>query len=104
MAHRLVDDGLGAWQVAIRRIYLVFQAVLSIYRYCREDIYKDNGKRVIDGRPVTLWNQIDQSLSRLKTDSVDLYYLHRWEKSVPIEESVGELARMVEAGKARPSS
>lgn len=57
------------------------------------------GKRVIDGRPATLRGQIDASLTRLKTDRIDLYYLHRWDKSVPIEESVGELARMVEAGK-----
>lgn len=60
-----------------------------------------DGKRVIDGRPETLRAQIDISLERLRTDRVDLYYLHRWDKSVPIEESVGELARMVEAGKVR---
>ncbi len=57
------------------------------------------GKRVIDGRPETLRGQIDASLERLKTDRIDLYYLHRWDKSVPIEESVGELGRMVAAGK-----
>ncbi|ODP37777.1 aldo/keto reductase [Sphingomonas turrisvirgatae] len=57
------------------------------------------GKRVIDGRPETLRAQVDASLTRLKTDRIDLYYLHRWDKSVPIEESVGELGRMVEAGK-----
>lgn len=58
-----------------------------------------DGKRVIDGRPETLRATIDQSLTRLNTDRIDLYYLHRWDKSVPVEESVGELARMVEAGK-----
>jgi aryl-alcohol dehydrogenase-like predicted oxidoreductase len=58
-----------------------------------------DGKRVIDGRPETLRAQVDASLTRLKTDRIDLYYLHRWDKSVPVEESVGELGRMVEAGK-----
>lgn len=58
-----------------------------------------DGKRVIDGRPKTLRATIDESLGRLKTDRIDLYYLHRWDRSVPIEESVGELARMVDAGK-----
>lgn len=58
-----------------------------------------DGKRVIDGRPETLRNTIDEALARLRTDHIDLYYLHRWDKSVPVEESVGELARMVEAGK-----
>ncbi|AUZ06027.1 MULTISPECIES: aldo/keto reductase [Vitreoscilla] len=60
-----------------------------------------DGKRVIDGRPETLRRQIDESLKRLQTDVIDLYYLHRFDKSVPIEESVGEMGRMVEAGKVR---
>ncbi|HSX55593.1 MAG TPA: aldo/keto reductase [Sphingomonas sp.] len=58
-----------------------------------------DGKRVIDGRPETLRKTIDEALGRLRTDRIDLYYLHRWDKSVPVEESVGELARMVAAGK-----
>lgn len=58
-----------------------------------------DGKRVIDGRPEALRRTIDEALGRLQTDRIDLYYLHRWDKSVPIEESVGELARMVDAGK-----
>lgn len=60
-----------------------------------------DGKRVIDGRPETLLRQADESLKRLQTDCIDLYYLHRWDKNVPIEESVGALARLVEAGKIR---
>lgn len=60
-----------------------------------------DGQRVIDGRPKTLRQTIDESLKRLKTDTIDLYYLHRWDKQVPIEESVGALALMVEAGKVR---
>lgn len=58
-----------------------------------------DGKRVIDGRPATLRRTIDEALARLRTDRIDLYYLHRWDKSVPIEESVGELARMRDTGK-----
>lgn len=59
------------------------------------------GKRVIDGRPETLRNAIEESLQRLETDVIDLYYLHRWDRSVPIEDSIGEMARMVESGKVR---
>jgi len=55
----------------------------------------------IDGRPATLVRQIDRSLARLRTDVIDLYYLHRADPGVPIEESVGTMARMVEAGKVR---
>jgi aryl-alcohol dehydrogenase-like predicted oxidoreductase len=58
-----------------------------------------DGKRVIDGRPETLMTTIDDSLRNLRTDFIDLYYLHRWDKSVPIEDSVGALACMVDAGK-----
>ena len=58
-----------------------------------------DGKRVIDGRPETLVKTIDEALQRLQTDHIDLYYLHRWDKSVPIEESMGALSKMVEEGK-----
>ena len=60
-----------------------------------------DGKRVIDGRPATLRLMLEASLTRLDTDVVDLYYLHRWDKSMPIEDSLGEMARMVESGKVR---
>lgn len=58
-----------------------------------------DGVKVIDGRPETLRAQVDASLSRLGVDHIDLYYLHRWDKTVPIGESVGALAELVDAGK-----
>jgi aryl-alcohol dehydrogenase-like predicted oxidoreductase len=60
-----------------------------------------NGKRVIDGRPQTLRSTIEASLTSLNTEVLDLYYLHRMDKSVPIEESVGELSRLVGEGKIK---
>ena len=60
-----------------------------------------DGKRVIDGRPATLKRALEESLQRLETDVIDLYYLHRWDKAVPIEDSIGEMAKMVESGKVR---
>jgi aryl-alcohol dehydrogenase-like predicted oxidoreductase len=60
-----------------------------------------DGKRVIDGRPETLKRTLDEALQRLRTDVIDLYYLHRWDKYVPIEDSIGALADMVRAGKVR---
>ena len=64
---------------------------------------KGDGKkvRVIDGRPSTIKATCDDSLRRLNTDVIDLYYLHRWDKQVPIEESVGALADLKRAGKIR---
>ena len=58
-------------------------------------------RRVIDGSPAALRRNCEDSLRRLRTDAIDLYYLHRWDKRVPIEESVGELARLVQQGKVR---
>lgn len=60
-----------------------------------------NGRRVIDGRPATIRQTCEDSLSRLQTDYIDLYYLHRWDKSVPIEDSVGEMAALMREGKIR---
>jgi aryl-alcohol dehydrogenase-like predicted oxidoreductase len=64
-------------------------------------LYGIEGRRVIDGRPQTIKEQMDLSLRRLRTDCVDLLYLHRWDKKVPIEESVGAMADLVRQGKAR---
>lgn len=55
----------------------------------------------IDGRPETLLAQAEASLEKLGVDEIDLYYLHRADPAVPIEESVGALARLVETGKVR---
>jgi len=58
-----------------------------------------DGKRVIDGRPHTLKATCEEALRRLRTDHIDLYYLHRWDKTIPVEESVGALAELVAEGK-----
>lgn len=58
-----------------------------------------DGVKRIDGRPETLRAQVDASLGRLGVERIDLYYLHRWDRSVPIGESVGALAELVAAGK-----
>ncbi len=58
-------------------------------------------RRVINGRPEALQRNCEDSLRRLQTDVIDLYYLHRWDKQVPIEESIGALSRLVEQGKVR---
>ncbi|MEU3607045.1 aldo/keto reductase [Streptomyces sp. NPDC035033] len=60
-----------------------------------------DGRRVIDGRPETLRRTVDEALARLRTDAIDLYYLHRLDRAVPVEESVGAMAGLVEAGKVR---
>ena len=57
--------------------------------------------RRIDGRPDTIRASCEASLRRLQTDVIDLFYLHRWDKQVPIEDSVGAMADLVQSGKVR---
>ena len=57
------------------------------------------GGRVIDGRPAVLRAHVEASLDRLAVDHIDLYYLHRWDRKVPIGESVGALSELVAEGK-----
>ena len=59
------------------------------------------GSLVARGDAAYVHKSIDESLSRLKTDVVDLYYMHRRDPSVPIEETVGAMAELVAAGKVR---
>ena len=58
-------------------------------------------ERKIDGSPANIKDTCERSLRRLKTDVIDLYYLHRWDKRLPIEDSVGALADLVAEGKVR---
>ena len=61
-----------------------------------------NGEqRELNGSPERLKKTCDESLGRLGVEVIDLYYLHRWDKRVPIEDSVGALADLVKAGKIK---
>ena len=59
------------------------------------------GGALVDNRPDTIRQSCEASLTRLGTDHLDLLYLHRIDKTVPIEESVGALAELVRTGKIR---
>jgi len=55
----------------------------------------------INGDPAGIIKSCEESLKRLRTDVIDLYYLHRVDPNIPIEESTGALAQLVEQGKVR---
>lgn len=61
----------------------------------------DGEERDLNGAPERLKKTCEESLARLGVDVIDLYYLHRWDKRIPIEESVGALADLVKEGKIR---
>ncbi|HZR69258.1 MAG TPA: aldo/keto reductase [Burkholderiales bacterium] len=60
-----------------------------------------DGKKGYNGKPAYVREACDASLKNLGVDHVDLYYLHRIDPDVPIEETVGAMSRLVEAGKVR---
>ena len=62
---------------------------------------RNTGARVIDGRPEYVRAACEGSLRRLNVAHIDLYYLHRADRSVPIEDTVGAMAELVRAGKVR---
>jgi aryl-alcohol dehydrogenase-like predicted oxidoreductase len=59
------------------------------------------GQLIVDNRPGSLRAAVESSLTRLGTDRIDLFYLHRIDRDTPIEESMGTLAQLVQAGKVR---
>lgn len=60
-----------------------------------------DGKKTVDGSPAFARKSLEGSLARLKTDYLDLYYLHRVDPDIPIEDSIGGLARLKDEGKIR---
>jgi len=66
------------------------------------NVQSPDGKgNLVDGRPAYVTQACDASLVRLGVDVIDLYYQHRVDPKVPIEETVGAMARLVEQGKVR---
>ena len=64
-------------------------------------VVHDDGSREIRGTPEYVRTACDASLERLGIDTIDLYYAHRIDPNVPIEETVGAMSELVEAGKVR---
>lgn len=91
--------GFGANETLVGRVLSRYRSRFTLASKC--GMTGVEGKRVIDGRPETLKRTCEEALQRLQTDVIDLYYLHRWDKQVPIEDSVGALAELVHAGKIR---
>ncbi len=60
---------------------------------------REDGTRCVDNSEANLRSQLEAGLKRLRTEAIDLYYLHRWDREVPIEEVVGLMSRFVEEGK-----
>ena len=64
-------------------------------------VRSESGPNLVNGRPDYVLQACDASLRRLGIDVIDLYYQHRVDSTVPIEETVGAMARLIEQGKVR---
>ena len=91
--------GFGANEKLVGDVLKQRPANVTVVSKC--GLFGRDGKRVIDGRPESIREICEQSLKNLQTDCIDLYYLHRWDQRVPIEDSVGALADLERAGKIR---
>jgi aryl-alcohol dehydrogenase-like predicted oxidoreductase len=91
--------GFGANEELVGKVLSPYRGEFTLASKC--GIFKEEGVRRINGRPDMIRTTCEAALKRLKTDAIDLYYLHRWDKSVPIEDSVGALADLVRQGKIK---
>ena len=95
--------GFGANETLVGKVLKSHRQKFTLASKCGMTGVDVNGDgklvRVIDGRPETIRNTCEEALKRLQTDVIDLYYLHRWDKKVPIEDSVGALSDLVRQGK-----
>lgn len=97
--------GFGVSETIVGRVLAGHRSRFTLASKCGMTVEAGDGTvksgRVIDGRPESLRATCEGSLRRLQTEVIDLYYLHRWDKQVPIEDSVGALGELVRAGKIR---
>jgi aryl-alcohol dehydrogenase-like predicted oxidoreductase len=94
--------GFGANETLVGKVLKPHRQKFTLASKCgMQGVAQNDGTkvRVIDGRPETLKKTCEDALRRLQTDVIDLYYLHRWDKNVPIEDSVGALSDLVRQGK-----
>lgn len=89
--------GGGENERLIGRAVMHRRAEFTLSSKCVLDLV--DGKRILDATPAAITRTLDGALGRLGTDHIDLYYMHRLDRKVPIEESVGALVRAKEAGK-----
>jgi aryl-alcohol dehydrogenase-like predicted oxidoreductase len=91
--------GLGANETLVGKTLKGRRSEFTLASKCGLRI--EGGTREISSRPEKLRLTCEESLKRLQTDVIDLYYLHRWDKLTPIEEAVGGLGELVREGKIR---
>jgi len=93
--------GLGANERLLSRVLVSRRAEVVLATKCGIVRSADGKSSALDGSPGEITRSCEQSLERLRIEVIDLFYLHRVDPNVPIEESVGAMAALVRAGKVR---
>ena len=115
--HRALDLGLNFWDTAdaygaganeelVSRVLVQNRAKIFIatkfgFRARNSGDASEEAETYIDGSPAYIRQAVEASLRRLKIETIDLYYAHRVDPTIPIEETVGAMAGLVKAGKVR---
>ncbi|RFM28297.1 aldo/keto reductase [Deminuibacter soli] len=113
--HRALDLGINFWDTAdvygaganetlISKVLVPNRSKIFIatkFGLRVPDSGADRSKMYVEGSPAYLKQAVEASLKRLGTEVIDLYYLHRVDLNVPIEETVGAMSLLVKAGKVR---
>lgn len=116
--HKALDLGVNFWDTAdvygngineslISNVLVpnrdkIFIATKFGFRFQNDDAAPSNSNGTyIDGSPKWIKTAVEKSLKRLKTDVIDLYYAHRIDPNVPVEETVGAMADLVKEGKVK---
>jgi aryl-alcohol dehydrogenase-like predicted oxidoreductase len=115
--YRALDLGINFWdtadayaaganeelisQVLVENRAKIFIATKFGFRETKSGDASEHGRIYIDGSPVYIKQAVERSLRRLKIETIDLYYAHRVDPAIPIEETVGAMANLVKEGKVR---
>lgn len=109
--HRALDLGINFWDTADMYGYGKNEELISkVLVPNRDKVFiatkfgfrlREDGSNYFDGSVAHLKNAVEGSLKRLKIDTIDLYYAHRIDPNVPVEEMVGAMAQLVKEGKVR---
>ncbi|MDV3754458.1 aldo/keto reductase [Elizabethkingia anophelis] len=116
--HKALDSGINFWDTAdmyangkneelISKVLVpnrdkIFIATKFGFRFKNNEAGPSNSANTyFDGSPEWIRQAVDNSLQRLRIDTIDLYYAHRIDPNVPVEETIGAMAELVKAGKVR---
>lgn len=117
--HRALDLGINFWDTADiygngeneklisktlvenrDKIFIATKFGFRLRNSSQGDVFV-GGDSYVDASPAWIRQAVEQSLRRLKTETIDLFYAHRLDPQIPVEETVGAMAELVKEGKVR---